>query len=192
MPRRRRRRAGDPREEDLRHDHDHRQPAADLPDDRHRQVHDALRDPAGLHQRAGQDEERDREQHERVDAAEDLDRKNDQAHAADAEQVGQRRQGERERQRQAQPRRSTRKPMTRTTSGAAPATSGIRTEAMRDARRPERPRERGSIAPRAQALAVELLHDLEGHQERAPPAGSRRSRRPRCRSREGSRLRSTR
>ena len=120
--------------------------------------------PPDLHQRAGQDEERDGEQHERVDAAEDLDRKNDQADAADAEQVGERRQGERECQRQAR--------------GAGHEKTDDEDDERRragderyqdggdgDARRSERPRERGSVAPRAGALVVKLPHDLERHED---------------------------
>ena len=54
--------------------------------------------------------------------------------------------------------------MTSTTSGAAPATSGIEDRRDDEAGRAERPRQRRSIAPRAEAVAVELLHDHDRHQ----------------------------
>ena len=61
--------------------------------------------------------------------------------------------------------------MMRTTSGAAPARSGISTEAMAT---PAVPSDHASeIASRhgAEAVAVELLHDDAGHQEKRQPAG---------------------
>ena len=73
-------------------DRDHRETTADAAHDRDREIDDALGDAAGFHQGAGEDEQRDRQQHEGVDAAEQLDGQDDQAHAADAEEVRHRRE----------------------------------------------------------------------------------------------------
>ena len=72
-----RRRTGDAREENLRDDRHHRETAANPPDDGHREIDDAFRDAPRLHESAADDEEWDGEQDERVDAAENLDGKND-------------------------------------------------------------------------------------------------------------------
>src|SRR6185369_4382675 len=82
--------------------HDHRESAAYAANKRHRQIDDAFRDAAGFHQGAGEDEERNGEQDERIDAAKNLDRQDDEIDAANADKVGERRERERERQRQAE------------------------------------------------------------------------------------------
>ena len=65
-------RAGDAGQEHA-HDHVHvGQPAAQVPDHRHRELHQALRDAAVGHDVAGEEEERQREQREGVDAGEHL------------------------------------------------------------------------------------------------------------------------
>ena len=67
------RRAGDAAEERRGDDVDERQAAAHRADEDPRQVDEANRHAALGHDRAGEDEERDREQREAVDAARDLD-----------------------------------------------------------------------------------------------------------------------
>src|SRR5712664_1254668 len=59
-------RARHAREDVLRDHHRHGEPAADPAHQRLREAHQADGDAAGLHQHAGEDEKRDREQHERV------------------------------------------------------------------------------------------------------------------------------
>ena len=59
----------------------------------------------GLHERAGQDEERNGQKDERVDAAQELDGQDGQADAADAHEVGGRGEGQGEGERQTEGRR---------------------------------------------------------------------------------------
>ena len=63
----RRRRAGHGREQRAREQRRHREPAAKVADERVRERDHAFRDAARRHERAGEDEERDREQ--RIDSA---------------------------------------------------------------------------------------------------------------------------
>ncbi len=64
----RRGRAGDAGEENLGDDDHLPESTAHAPHDHHGQIHDALRDPRRLHERAAQDEEGHGEQDERVHA----------------------------------------------------------------------------------------------------------------------------
>jgi hypothetical protein len=64
--------AGDSREHVLGDDDRHRQPAADPAHQRLGETHEPHRDASRLHKRAGQDEQRDGEQHERVHTLERL------------------------------------------------------------------------------------------------------------------------
>ena len=67
-----RRRARQRRHDDRGDDRDVAEAAVAVADQRQREIDDPLGQPAGVHQLAGEQEERDRQQHERVGAVEDL------------------------------------------------------------------------------------------------------------------------
>ena len=92
--------AGDAREQHHRHHHDDVQPAAHPPDRALQQFDQANRHAVGFHQIADQDEERDREQHEIVDAARHLLREDDAGQRALHPDEDQRRERQRKADRQ--------------------------------------------------------------------------------------------
>ena len=93
------RRARDAGHEGRRRDVAHREPAAEPPEDRVRESEEAIGHPAGGHQVAGEQEERDGEEQQAVDAGDDLLRDDHQVDPADPQDRDHRRGDEAERHR---------------------------------------------------------------------------------------------
>ena len=89
-------RSGDAGEEDHRDDHDVAEAAAAVTDEHARERHQPLRDAAGLHQLSGENEERNGEEREIVDAGEDAARHDPQRRAFVDRKTGDGRAAERE------------------------------------------------------------------------------------------------